>query len=179
MLSVPFEDSRLELISPNRDTVSIFALIGLVKCDLNQRIKVEQPLRVSNYNSSTWNFRKNTFYASLKNPIDAMNEEFDRGLKSALPVGINYCENVLEVGRSFKAFGLGAMKKCERHASIVIGRRRDPQTGSCQFLIRNSWGSQRSSQYHSNWESVPGMGELWVDQESVGQALTSFQLIQH
>ena len=68
----------------------------------------------------------------------------------AEPVEISYCDPVLKEGRAYAGVTRnGNSHQCApsttttspNHASLIIGRRRNPQTGACQYLVRNSWGT--------------------------------------
>lgn len=53
-----------------------------------------------------------------------------------------------------------------RHVSVVVGRRWNQEKNSCEFLIRNSWGSKCSS-YKAASLQVPGAcesGNIWVSE---------------
>ncbi len=47
------------------------------------------------------------------------------------------------------------------HAFIVIGRRWNPSSARCEYLIRNSWG--KGDYYHSDWYVEPEKGIFGVD----------------
>jgi hypothetical protein len=44
------------------------------------------------------------------------------------------------------------------HASMVVGRRINSKTGRCEYLVRNSWGEDRSPNPNLEWED----GNFWV-----------------
>lgn len=49
------------------------------------------------------------------------------------------------------------------HASIVIGRRRNPGTKNCEFLIRNSYGTDCTDPFsHRPYTSECEGGQIWV-----------------
>ena len=73
-------------------------------------------------------------------------------LPGAEPIEVSYCGAVLREGRAYGGVTrTGSSHQCtpttttangtSNHASLIIGRRTNPETGSCQFLIRNSWGT--------------------------------------
>lgn len=70
------------------------------------------------------------------------------GPDGKLPMGIGFCSRVLysptarEITRSRDSKGLpqGALSKnCANHAAILVGTR--PSGNSCEYLLRNSWGT--------------------------------------
>jgi len=86
----------------------------------------------------------------LSNPSIIATWNARLNVPQAEPIEVSYCSPVLKEGRSYP----GVMRtdnthQCApstttstpNHASLIIGRRRNPNTGSCQFLIRNSWGT--------------------------------------
>jgi hypothetical protein len=83
-------------------------------------------------------------FASNRKIIRKMNEILEGGS----PLGLGYCSNLLEKGPGFRAFRmkpriLGVAfntEKCGAHYSIVAGQR-PRQDGSCEFLIRNTYGT--------------------------------------
>ncbi len=56
------------------------------------------------------------------------------------------------------------------HASIVVGRRYNQEANSCQFLIRNSWGSgcKNYAEPYSLQENCND-GHIWVPEETLHQ----------
>lgn len=104
----------------------------------------------------------------------AIAAEFDKLGKKAQPVFISYCADVVPEGRNFiPAYGAD----CSGHASLIIGRRKDPKTHACQYLIRNSWGKtcnrdthKSHFSYHPDWECVQEKGDYWIDQDTLLRA---------
>jgi hypothetical protein len=47
------------------------------------------------------------------------------------------------------------------HAVVVLGRQKNPKSGSCEYLIRNSWG--RKVEYQSDWYTEPDNGIIGID----------------
>ncbi len=95
--------------------------------------------------------------------------------RNALPMGINYCSNILEqkgyqglTFRKGKTYVPHFRTDCDRHVSIVIGQR--TRNGRCQFLVRDSHGSQcdfydkgwdcKTPKYNSGWG-------IWIDAEAL------------
>lgn len=88
--------------------------------------------------------------ADRKAKIDAVLAQLQ-----GLPLGISYCDQVLLVGASYAGYTMTQtgptcaprmdesgqpIEESGRHASMIIGRRKDPKTNQCQYLVRNSWG---------------------------------------
>ena len=59
---------------------------------------------------------------------------------------------------------------CDYHASLVIGRRKDPDSGKCQFLVRNSWGTGCDGYRQAGWDCEHG--NIWVDEAALKVNLT-------
>lgn len=105
----------------------------------------------------------------------AIAAEFDHLGKNGQPIFVTYCADVVPGGRSFvAAYG---KDDCSGHASLIIGRRKDPKTKACQYLIRNSWGktcnrdaSKSHFAYHENWDCDQDKGDFWIDQDSLMNA---------
>ncbi len=73
------------------------------------------------------------------------------------PLGISYCDQVLTEGVNYPGAIIDSQTglKCTprldasgkpmsgngRHASMIIGRRKNTANNKCQYLVRNSWGS--------------------------------------
>ena len=97
--------------------------------------------------------------------------------KSATPVGISYCSALLQKGPDWKkgtqeASDLFRTPECGMHASIVVGKRQ--KNGSCQFLIRNSWGTDCDS-YAKTWECQNG--QIWVDADALLENTYELQFV--
>ncbi|WP_127717391.1 hypothetical protein [Halobacteriovorax sp. HLS] len=50
-----------------------------------------------------------------------------------------------------------------RHASVIVARRFNEASGSCDYLIRNSWGNTRGSNYDERTDS--NNGNHWMPEE--------------
>jgi aminopeptidase C len=48
------------------------------------------------------------------------------------------------------------------HAVSLVGRRFNPVTQSCEYLLRNSWGKKCTDTYSSNYECKDG--HIWIDE---------------
>jgi hypothetical protein len=54
------------------------------------------------------------------------------GSRTPTPVGIGYCHESLKTTSEANC--------APAHASVIIGRRFIPETGNCEFLVRDSYG---------------------------------------
>jgi hypothetical protein len=84
------------------------------------------------------------------------------------PTAISYCSELLSRGREY--FGrerAQAGAPCvhdDGHVSLVVGRRRDPASGRCQLLVRNTWGADCDG-YHRDWHCpAENPGNVYVDE---------------
>ncbi len=97
--------------------------------------------------------------------------------KTATPVGISYCSALLQKGVEWKK-GLDSktepfrVPECGFHASIVVGKRE--KAGKCQFLIRNSWGTDCGA-YAKNWECEKG--QIWVEADALLENTRELQFV--
>lgn len=103
--------------------------------------------------------------------------KFSETLRSRLnnsnsgPVGINFCVDILSQSKfSGWVQGVGADGKVDRskcratHSAVVVGRRTSAK-GSCQYLVRNSYGA--SCQGVSFWDCDKGTGQIWINEEQL------------
>ncbi|MBS1963219.1 MAG: hypothetical protein JST04_13465 [Bdellovibrionales bacterium] len=162
------------------NTVKMFDLIGVIKCDDKDRLRTRGRFEV--VTKSTYEKSKDLFGIPSKYRGDKMRAildgELNKGLGAAYPIGINYCSSVFGEGRAFTQKKWINNDECHRHASLVIGRRRDPKAPSrCQYLIRNSWGRGCDSSYHSDWECDGPKGSVWIDADALGRATHDLALM--
>lgn len=76
--------------------------------------------------------------------VQGLKKQMDSNLKSksSLPVLISYCAGIFKRDEGTeRTFMRVDHQDCGMHAGLVIGRRKNPITGKCQLLIRNSWGN--------------------------------------
>jgi hypothetical protein len=56
------------------------------------------------------------------------------------------------------------------HASVIVGRRKNTETGKCEYLIRNSWGSSCDG-YRAPYNRLDGYycqnGHIWVEADTI------------
>lgn len=79
--------------------------------------------------------KKNNF--DTLNLLDKINEQLDSqsGTKAGKPVIIHYDADLPSEESEVTT------DNDYNHASLVVGRRTNPNTGQCEYLIRNSWGT--------------------------------------
>jgi hypothetical protein len=121
---------------------------------------------------------------------DLINRQLTQG---GMPAAIDYCASVLEghfgglasqptqvrdsTGHLSDTDCLGLPKSSgrpgedEAHASLVIGRKRAP-SGSCMYLVRNSWGVGCERFIDSpGIQCEEGTGDLWIDQAKLASSV--------
>jgi len=118
--------------------------------------------------------------------------EVNRKLDAGQPVQIAYCSVILASSLEMDAIRLEARMKqieiprpdqswvnpgmdspsgkpyCRGHSSLVIGRRTNRQTGRCEFLLRNSWGTECLPDQYCNdpakcYCDSARPGNFWID----------------
>ena len=64
-------------------------------------------------------------------------------LPNPQPIGIDICAQVLKTkdAHAWNADKPGDCDGGQRHSVIIIGRKLNPDSGKCQFILRNSWGT--------------------------------------
>lgn len=97
---------------------------------------------------------------------------------NAQPLAIKYCSAVLRKGSSYEGnplnFPLGMGKEakdCGLHESLIIGERKSPKTGHCQYLVRNTWGVSCNQGYAKEWDCESG--SIWIDQDALTKNIYS------
>ncbi|RZA09475.1 MAG: hypothetical protein EOP11_01550 [Proteobacteria bacterium] len=124
----------------------------------------------------------NTFYGVRERSPSARMRRFSEALYSIrkpsdMPVGINFCADVLfdrtKVGVDSTGQAMTSSPSpltppacVSHHSALVVGRRPGPG-GTCQFLIRNSFGDSNNGY---DWEAR--RGQVWVDEAALVPNLT-------
>jgi hypothetical protein len=194
-LRFPFHDQRLDQVKPVNDTVALFAALGIISCggkNESPRIIAQEPFKVSNHSFREFQFlvgydRKKMRVQEFDNQVEpkilnTIHRELDRGLGHAMPIGISYCSTILKQGLDFEYQGQDE-DVCERHASIVMGRR--VYQGNAELLVRNSWGPicnrvgihDNLPVYNSDWECDGG--NIWIDENKLAAAIFEIQTVVH
>jgi len=85
--------------------------------------------------------------------------------ESPVPTTIGFCSRIL-TDITKKDAPPASKDSCGGHAAVVIGKR--PMNGKCQFLLRNSWGTE-CDHYSPDIQSQceRGKGNVWVDAETL------------
>ena len=83
----------------------------------------------------------------------------------ATPPGIGYASKVLKDPsvKCMEKDGKTADSECGLHGSIIIGRKRNPKSKKCEYLVRNSWGTSCNSYPDLECES----GNIWVPETNL------------
>ncbi len=105
-----------------------------------------------------------TTTATIPSPVDVQISQALHTPK-ALPIPIGYCAASLRDGLGASRADLRNLNdssKCGNHASLIIGQRRNPKTKKCEYLIRNSWGTNYSDLRDS--EGIDWEGESYTFQ---------------
>lgn len=110
-----------------------------------------------------------------ENFIETMKSGISQGLQAEppQPVGISYCPEVLDNPSVRKMRPSGGFYrptcdgdgdgKPDLHGSLIIGQRKKPD-GSCEYLVRNSWGSS------CNRYDLPSQcdnGHRWINSDAL------------
>lgn len=115
-----------------------------------------------------------------------INERLDQ--PNAQPVAISYCAGVLLKGRPYRGradnvfelvprgfhycektqFAHEGVDRGQQHTSLVVGRRENPKSHQCEFLVRNTWSAECTEYkvYASHWDCKEP-GDIWVSQEDL------------
>jgi hypothetical protein len=180
-LKVAFDYSKLEQLRPNSDTVTVFEVLDVISC--RKRLRIKTPVRFKHHHESglviPWLEYSIGFQSYLRRPesaLESIHRELNLGIKTAMPIGIGYCAKVLKVGKTFEAKNFDSDSTCGRHASLIIGRRRHPESKQCQLLIRNSWGKNCS--YSKDWTCDKNAGSVWVDESALSRAIYETQRVE-
>lgn len=99
----------------------------------------------------------------IKNPkvLARISEQLEAGRL----VGLDYDSRILK-SRTHRGFSIG-----ELHTSPIVGRRWNAERKSCEFLIRNSYGTACSDRYDPNMDCEEG--HLWLDESEIFTSMTS------
>lgn len=96
--------------------------------------------------------------------------EIDREIERGRPVGISYCSRVL-TDKRYKGSPIAEVDaNCDMHASVLIGRKMN-NVGQCQYLIRNSWGTD--AKYAWPTEN----GDIWIDEAALEANIRNYQIV--
>jgi hypothetical protein len=118
--------------------------------------------------------------------LTTLNKAFDSA--NPQPVAITYCASMLIEKRPYSARekvfddltkkNLLGCKQTDlwhngqvihqEHTSVLLGRRKNPKTGECEFLLRNTWGfgCDSYSMLESKWD-CENTSDLWISQSEL------------
>lgn len=99
----------------------------------------------------------------IKNP--KVFSRINAHLNSGRLVGLDYDGTILE-DSNYRRMKLG-----ELHTSALVGRRWDPERKSCEFLIRNSYGTECGARYDASYKCEDG--NIWLDESLIYPTMTS------
>ncbi len=101
-------------------------------------------------------------FTEFRGPLSQIIKSIDDQLGKKMPTIISYNPHFLKNSRSDGS-----------HASIAIGRRFNQDTLKCEYLIRNSWGTdcKQYAKPYSNPENC-NEGNIWVAQEILYRNIT-------
>jgi hypothetical protein len=116
---------------------------------------------------------QNIYPPNISSAISTINQHFDQP-DPVLPLGFAFCQRVLSKhGSSYVGFTANgerpeAKEDCGKHAALLAGRRWNSETNTCQFLIRNSYGTS-CNKYLDEFKSDCDMGNIWVNEDVIGK----------
>lgn len=87
-------------------------------------------------------------------------------LEDGKPVAIDYSVWVYKHNKK-----ISLKERADLHTSNIFGRRFNPKTNACEFLVRNSYGDS-CRVYHSDYECEHGY--YWIPEKRLGQGLLSY-----
>lgn len=105
------------------------------------------------------------------NVLAKINERLDK--KS--PVGISYNPCGLVENKN-KIENEETRDECS-HASVVVGRQFNKKTNSCEYLVRNSWGTDCSG-YRKDIRENCKQGSFWVSESELNEIVDGVTWIQ-
>lgn len=96
----------------------------------------------------------------LLNTKSRIFENLNRALDQDTPAGIAYFAGFFEDDHAPR-------NSSNRHMSVVVGRKFNYKTSSCEYLVRNSYGSHCRSYTNPRFKDKCESGHLWVDGETL------------
>ncbi len=92
----------------------------------------------------------------------------------ATPVAISYCANLLQNKRYNGRLNTKMKSDCHGHASILVGQRE--RGGRCEFLLRNTWGSECMYDWECQKDSLKNGNTVgvWIDARKLMDNTHSF-----
>lgn len=108
---------------------------------------------------------------SLKNGLSTspnLINDVDIQLEKNNPVVINYNAGFLVNNADLKAY--------YNHYSSIFGRRLNKETNKCEYLIRNTWGTD-CSVYPKEIQKKCEAGSVWIEREQINKNLINVSLM--
>ena len=110
-----------------------------------------------------------------------LNEERNKRLKlkvdellnspKPIPVGIGFCHDVISVSTDFQGVTdtpKGYTYDCSPHGAVIIGRNFNQKKNSCEYLVRDSYGSAcKNKQGEKRFAADCENGNMWVDSNTL------------
>jgi len=94
--------------------------------------------------------------------------EIDDKLKDGNIIGISYHANILD-----GPFGILGQ---DNHASSIVGREFNYNTGKCEYILRNSWGSKNCTSPDDPYPCIDG--HYWIPEENLSRAIYGVQYVE-
>ncbi len=88
--------------------------------------------------------------------------------KKSMPIDVAICGSIFENKYQRAAFTGDNSTNCRdhAHAMLLIGKRKNPSTEQCEFLLRNSWGTEcGSARINFKCEN----GSVWMDADTLSR----------
>ncbi len=108
----------------------------------------------------------------IKNVLPMTRNQFsevDRVISSGKPISIGiFMERFYDFG--------GAPNKHAKHAMTIVGKRFNPETGECEYIVRNSWGPECSARYKATVSCENGT--LFISEKELRKAVYSADYIE-
>ncbi len=106
-------------------------------------------------------------FKSTSWPGDAI-EKINLSLNNGNPVEFGYDAQYLDSGVDGSSELYRNSEYEKPHSSLIIGRRKNPYTNACQYLVRNSWGAQ---EFHESIDGDQTGGFFWIDEENIHRVM--------
>lgn len=179
-IEVDFENYQMEVKEPSlivcKNENSIFQTNFIQLQTLNKEIQEQASRRIDKLIMKVCGSRKKInfrlvaedFNISLIEDIPIAFSKINKLLDHHQPVSISY--NSCFLKQPFES--VSANRCLEHHASLIVGRRKNPKNGTCEYKIRNSWGRSCKS-YRTDLVANCEYGNVWVPQSELGMSLDS------
>lgn len=130
----------------------IIQRLGTKSCSAN-RIHPDRPFEVESY--------------EIKHSVNMMSK-LNEQLTQKNVVAVGYNSNALfSSEKTSDTFGLFA-----DHASVIMGRKWDSHSQTCELLLRNSWGTS-CAPYEETYKNKCKKGAVWLPADIISHALQS------